>query len=120
MPPKNNPSLFIYRNTNKQTIKNVMNNIEWDSNDEAKDLSKADSLTAQQLQAMQTVARMKEAADRCGAGFVGGFITPTGERFMMSNIEEGDIQHQAIMEKLTQIQNQRQEEIRRMLDQFEG
>ena len=106
-----------------------MKSIEWDANDESKDLSKADSLTQQQLQAMQAVARMKEAADRCGAGFVGGFITPTGERFMMSNVEEGDAQHDAIIEKLNAIQQERYEalqqqtnieRLRRMLEEFEG
>jgi hypothetical protein len=122
-------TFFIHRNKNKQLIRTIMKSIEWDANDESKDLSKADSLTQQQLQAMQAVARMKEAADRCGAGFVGGFITPTGERFMMSNVEEGDAQHDAIIEKLNAIQQERYEalqqqtnieRLRRMLEEFEG
>lgn len=58
----------------------------------------------EQLKAMQLVAKMKEVADKAGTGFVGGFISPTGERFMMSNIEEGDVQHQAIKMRLDQMQ----------------
>jgi hypothetical protein len=33
-----------------------------------------DTLSPQYLQAMQMVARMKEAADKHGVGFVGGFV----------------------------------------------
>ena len=79
-----------------------MNNINWESNDGTKDLSKTDAPTMRQLAGMQLVARMKEAADKCGAGFVGGFIDENGNRFMMSNVEEGDIQEQKIMEQLEQ------------------
>jgi len=39
---------------------------------------------------MQFVAKMKEAAERCGAGFIGGFITEDGERFVMTNMEDQD------------------------------
>ena len=55
------------------------------------DLRVPDSIDAQRLQAMQMVAKMKEKADRMGIGFVGGFITPTGEKFTMTNIEDLDI-----------------------------
>jgi hypothetical protein len=46
----------------------------------------------QRLEAMQLVARMKESADKYGVGFVGGFIAPNGEKFMMTNINEADTQ----------------------------
>jgi hypothetical protein len=39
---------------------------------------------------MQFVAKMKEAAARCGAGFIGDFITDDGERFVMTNMEDQD------------------------------
>lgn len=42
------------------------------------------------LQAMQLVAKMKESADRIGIGFVGGFITPSGEKFSMTNMSDED------------------------------
>lgn len=42
------------------------------------------------LEAMQFVAKMKEAAERCGAGFIGGFITDDGEKFVMTNMEDQD------------------------------
>ena len=51
-----------------------------------------DSVDAQRLEAMQLVARMKESADKFGVGFVGGFIAPDGEKFMMTNMSEDDTQ----------------------------
>jgi hypothetical protein len=41
---------------------------------------------------MQLVAKMKESADRHGVGFVGGFISPDGQKFMMTNMDEADTQ----------------------------
>lgn len=90
-----------------------MNNLDWQENDDIKDLSKADSLTSQNLAAMSYVAKMREAADKCGAGFVGGFISPTGERFMMSNMESDNVQRQAIESQLNEIQRQRYLEMRK-------
>ena len=51
-----------------------------------------DSVDAQRLEAMQLVAKMKESADKHGIGFVGGFISPSGEKFMMTNMDEADTQ----------------------------
>lgn len=99
------PGLFIYRNTDKSRIAHIMNNINWEPNNDSTDLAKQDSYTMKQLQAMQLVAKMKEAADKMGAGFVGGFIDETGRRFMMSNVEQDDIQHQTILRKLQELQD---------------
>jgi len=41
------------------------------------ELSIPDSVDSRKLKAMQFVAKMKEAAERCGAGFIGGFIHKT-------------------------------------------
>lgn len=49
-----------------------------------------DAIDTQRLQAMQLVAKMKESADKYGVGFVGGFISPDGEKFMMTNMNEDD------------------------------
>jgi hypothetical protein len=46
----------------------------------------------QRLQAMQLVAKMKETSDRLGMGFIGGFIAPNGEKFVMTNMDEEDSQ----------------------------
>jgi len=81
-----------------------MNNIDWAENNDRKDLAKQNSYSMEQLQAMQLVARMKEAADKCGAGFVGGFISPTGERFMMTNQEHDSTQLEKINKELDQVQ----------------
>jgi hypothetical protein len=45
-----------------------------------------DTLSPQYLQAMQMVAKMKESADKHGVGFVGGFVSPDGKKFMMTNL----------------------------------
>lgn len=98
------PRFFVYRHKNKSFIAHKMNTIDWEANDNTKDLSSQSKYSMEQLKAMQLVAKMKEVADKAGTGFVGGFISPTGERFMMSNIEEGDVQHQAIKMRLDQMQ----------------
>jgi selenophosphate synthetase-related protein len=51
-----------------------------------------DAVDTQRLEAMQLVARMKESADKFGVGFVGGFISPDGQKFMMTNMDEADTQ----------------------------
>jgi hypothetical protein len=96
------PRFFVHRNSDKTRIAKAMNNIDWEPNDSTKDLSKTDAPTMRQLAGMQLVARMKEAADRCGAGFVGGFIDEHGNRFMMSNMGEGHMKEHQIMEQLEQ------------------
>lgn len=101
----NNPSLFLYKNRNKQLVKNLMNTIDWPENDNTADLANQDKYSIEQLHAMRLVAKMKEAAEKVGAGFVGGFVTPTGQRFMMSNVDENDIQFQAIRQELQDIQD---------------
>ena len=82
-----------------------MNTIDWPENDDTDDLANQDKYSIEQLHAMRLVARMKEAAEKVGAGFVGGFVTPTGQRFMMSNVDENDIQFQAIRQELQDIQD---------------
>ena len=49
-----------------------------------------DAIDRQRLQAMQLVAKMKESADKYGVGFVGGFVSPDGQKFMMTNMNEDD------------------------------
>lgn len=51
-----------------------------------------DSVDLQRLQAMQLVAKMKESADKYGIGFVGGFVSPNGEKFVMSNMTDEETQ----------------------------
>ena len=49
-----------------------------------------DSLDPQKLTFMQLTAKMRESADKYGMGFVGGFISPDGETFVMTNMNEED------------------------------
>lgn len=51
-----------------------------------------DSTDMQRLAAMRLVAQMKESADRNGVGFIGGFIAPDGQKFVMTNLEDEDMQ----------------------------
>jgi len=105
------PQLFLFRHQNlhyiarkTRIIMAQMNNLDWEANDSSKDLSQQNQYSMEQLRAMQLVAKMKESADKMGAGFVGGFISPTGERFMMSNVDADDVQHQAIKLRLDALQ----------------
>ena len=47
-----------------------------------------DSVDSQKLAYMRLTASLKESADKHGVGFVGGFVSPDGEIFMMSNMNE--------------------------------
>lgn len=51
-----------------------------------------DSLDPQKLAFMQLTAKMRESADKYGIGFVGGFVSPDGETFIMSNMDDEDTQ----------------------------
>lgn len=54
-------------------------------------ISIQDPIDPQKLAAMRIVAQMKEAADRQGVGFIGGFVAPDGKKFVMSNIDGEDM-----------------------------
>ena len=49
-----------------------------------------DAIDIQRLEAMQLVAKMKESAEKHGIGFIGGFIAPNGEKFVMTNLSPED------------------------------
>ena len=51
-----------------------------------------DSVDFQRLEAMRMVARMKEVADKQGIGFIGGFVSPDGQKFIMTNMDDDDAQ----------------------------
>ena len=47
---------------------------------------------ADKLAAMEFVAKMRASADKCGAGFIGGFIAPDGSKFVMTNMKDDEAQ----------------------------
>jgi hypothetical protein len=49
-----------------------------------------DSIDIQRLQVMQLVAKMKESAEKHGVGFIGGFVSPDGQKFVMTNMDDDD------------------------------
>jgi hypothetical protein len=51
-----------------------------------------DSTDMRRLAAMRLVAQMKESADRNGVGFIGGNKAPDGQKFVMTNMEDEDMQ----------------------------
>ena len=55
-------------------------------------LSIPDSFNLELLQALRTVALMKESADKNGVGFIGGFVAPDGRKFIMTNMDDEDTQ----------------------------
>jgi len=118
--PEQHPQFFLHRNRNKELIRKTMNNLDWEANNDQADLANQSKYSMEQLKAMQLVAKMKEAADKVGAGFVGGFITPSGQRFMMSNVDADDIQHQVITHQLDSIQQQAVENAQSFFDNFQN
>ena len=56
------------------------------------DLSIPDSFNLELLQALRTVALMNESADKNGVGFIGGFVAPDGRKFIMTNMDDDDVQ----------------------------
>ena len=50
------------------------------------------SIHQQELEAMHYIAKLKESADKLGIGFIGGFIGPNGDKFVMSNMNDDDQQ----------------------------
>ncbi len=42
------------------------------------------------LASMELVPKMRAAADKVGAGFIGGFIAPDGTKFIQTNLDDED------------------------------
>jgi hypothetical protein len=51
-----------------------------------------DSLHRQELEAMHYIAKLKESADKLGIGFIGGFVAPNGNKYIVSNMDADDQQ----------------------------
>jgi len=49
-----------------------------------------DSVQRQELEAMHYVAKTKELFDKLGFGFIGGFVAPNGDKYIVSNINADD------------------------------
>jgi hypothetical protein len=50
------------------------------------------SLHRQELEAMHYIAKLKESADKLGIGFIGGFVAPNGNKYIVSNMDANDQQ----------------------------
>jgi len=105
----NSPHLFIIKHKDhsfvQRKLHTIMNTIDFpeDTNNSG-NLSNPDKLSTEMCHAMALVAKMRESADKVGAGFVGGFITPDGQYFMSSNVDEDDTQYKAIKERIDHMQ----------------
>jgi hypothetical protein len=49
-----------------------------------------DSFQRQELEAMHYIAKLKESADKLGIGFIGGFVAPNGNKYIVSNMDADD------------------------------
>jgi hypothetical protein len=49
-----------------------------------------DSVQQQELEAMHYIAKLKESADKLGIGFIGGFVAPNGNKYIVSNMDDND------------------------------
>ena len=50
------------------------------------------SIHQQELEAMHYIAKLKESADKLGIGFIGGFVAPNGNKYIVSNMDADDQQ----------------------------
>jgi hypothetical protein len=51
-----------------------------------------DSVQRQELEAIHYIAKLKESADKLGIGFIGGFVAPNGNKYIVSNMDADDQQ----------------------------
>jgi hypothetical protein len=49
-----------------------------------------DSIHRQEIEAMHYIAKLKESADKLGIGFIGGFVAPNGNKYIVSNMDADD------------------------------
>lgn len=80
------PQIHIFRHHNPIVVDQFMEHFRSDL-DPSKDLSNQTSVNPTYLKVMKTLAGMREAATRSNMSFFGGFITPEGFYYSITNIE---------------------------------
>lgn len=99
------PQIHIFRHRNPVLVDQFMEHFQSDL-DPKKNLSNQTSINPQYLKVMRVLADMRETADRSNMGFFGGFITPDGFHYSISNIDPNnliDSQYQVPIENFIKI-----------------
>lgn len=84
------PQIHIFRHHNPILVDQFMEHFQSDL-DPKKNLSYQTSINPQYLKVMRALADMRETADRSNMGFFGGFITPEGYHYSISNIDPNNL-----------------------------
>lgn len=84
------PQIHIFRHHNPIVVDQFMENFRSDL-DPSKDLSNQTTINPKYLKVMRTLADMRETADRSNMRFFGGFITPEGFHYSISNIDPNNL-----------------------------
>ena len=84
------PRIHIFRHRNPILVDQFMEHFQSDL-DPKKNLSNQTSINPQYLKVMRVLADMRETADRSNMGFFGGFITPDGFHYSISNIDPNNL-----------------------------
>jgi hypothetical protein len=80
------PQIHIFRHHNPIVVDQFMENFRSDL-DPRKNLADQTSVNPTYLKVMKALAGMREAATRSNMSFFGGFVTPEGFHYSISNIE---------------------------------
>jgi hypothetical protein len=86
------PQIHIFRHHNPIVVDQFMENFRSDL-DPRKNLADQTSVNPTYLKVMKALAGMREAATRSNMSFFGGFVTPEGFHYSITNIE-GTIENQ--------------------------
>ena len=84
------PQIHIFRHHNEVLVDQFMEHFQSDL-DPRKNLANQISVNATYLKVMKALAGMREAANRSEMGFFGGFITPEGFHYSISNINPNNL-----------------------------
>lgn len=81
------PQIHIFRHQNPILVDQFMEHFRSDL-DPSKNLANQISVNQTYFRVMKTLASMREAATRSEMSFFGGFVTPEGFHYSISNIED--------------------------------
>lgn len=80
------PQIHIFRHQNNVLVDQFMEHFRFDL-DPKKNLANQTAVNATYLKVMKALAGMRETANRSKMGFFGGFVTPEGFHYSVSNVD---------------------------------
>ena len=84
------PQIHLFRHSNVVLVDQFMEHFRADL-DPRKDLANQTVVNETYLKVMKALAGMRETANRSEMGFFGGFITPEGYHYSISNIDPNNL-----------------------------